>query len=509
MGETATLVRPAASTATEHFDVLIVGAGISGLSAAWHLKQELPDRSFVVLDKEDSFGGTWLTHKFPGIRSDSDLYTFGFHFKPWVGPPIATAAEIQAYLGEMIAENDLAPHIRYGHHILSASWDSGTATWTITARLASGEQQHFTANFLYMAQGYYRHRQGFWPQWPGMERFEGRILHTEEWDESVDYAGKRVVVIGSGATTATVVPAMADKAAHVTVVQRSPTYFFPAPNVDEMAELLRPLNLPPEWVHEIVRRKKNHDQALLVQRCIDEPDEVRAELLAGVEALLPPGYDMKHFTPSYRPWQQRVAFVPEGDLFAGIRAGKADMVTGEIAEFTDQGLRMASGETVNADLIVLATGFNLSILGDIDFHIDGRKLILSDTVTYRGMMFTGVPNLVWVFGYFRASWTLRADLIAQFTCRLLTHMRAKGVARVEVALRPEDRDMPVLDWMDPDNFNPNYLLRSMHLLPKRGPKPEWQHTQDYWREKDEIPAINLDGAEFVYAAGAAPAIAAE
>ena len=497
------------TAATEHFDVLIVGAGISGLSAAWHFQQRMPGTRFVALEREASFGGTWLTHKFPGIRSDSDLYTFGFHFKPWVGPPIATAAEIQSYLGEMIAENDLAQHIRYNHSIESASWSSETATWTVTAKLASGETKLFSANFLYMAQGYYKHRKGYWPNWDGMDRFKGPILHTEEWDETTDYADKNVIVIGSGATTATIVPEMAKTAKKVTIVQRSPTYFFPAPNVDETADMLRALQVDESWVHEIVRRKKNFDQHELVNRCAAEPEAVTAELLGMVEALLPEGVDMKHFTPSYRPWRQRLAFVPEGDMFTAIREGKAGIATGEIETFTETGLKLTSGETIEGDMVVAATGFDLCVLGDIAFSIDGKPLTLGDTVTYRGMMFTGVPNLVWVFGYFRASWTLRADMVAEFTCRMLEHMKAKGVASVTPQLRPEDADMPLLSWIDPEDFNPSYIQRSIHLLPKRGPKRDWQHTQDYWREKDEFPQINLDGAEFTYAPATATAIAAE
>ncbi|KPF78496.1 FAD-containing monooxygenase EthA [alpha proteobacterium AAP81b] len=508
MSDTATLDRPMADATTEHFDVLVVGAGISGLSALWHLQQRLPGSRFVALEKEPSYGGTWLTHKFPGIRSDSDLYTFGFAFKPWIGPPIATAAEIQKYLGEMIDENNLAPHIRYNHTITSAAWSSDTSTWTVHATVA-GEEKVFTANFLYMAQGYYKHRKGYWPNWPGMADFKGPIVHTEEWDESIDYAGSQVVVIGSGATTATVVPEMAKTAAKVTIVQRSPTYFFPAPNVDETADMLRTLGVDETWVHEIARRKKNFDQHDIVRRCNEEPEAVRAELLGAVEALLPQGVDMKHFTPSYRPWRQRLAFVPDGDLFAAMRDGKADITTGEIETFTETGLKLTSGETVDADLIVAATGFDLCILGDIAFTIDGAPLRLSDTVTYRGMMFTGVPNLVWVFGYFRASWTLRADMVAEFTCRMIKHMRAKGVASVTPQLRPEDHNMPLTSWIDPEDFNPNYVLRSLHLLPRRGDKRDWMHTQDYWREKDEFPLIDLDGAEFRYGGSEATALAAE
>jgi cation diffusion facilitator CzcD-associated flavoprotein CzcO len=509
MTDTATMARPAAQAGTEHFDVLIVGAGISGLSAAWHFQNHMPGTRFVALEREASYGGTWLTHKFPGIRSDSDLYTFGFHFKPWVGPPIATAAEIQSYLGEMITENHLDSHIRYNHEILSADWSDDTATWTVHARLASGEAKTFTANFLYMAQGYYKHRKGFWPNWGGMDRFKGPILHTEEWDETTNYAGKRVIIIGSGATTATIVPEMAKTAKSVTIVQRSPTYFFPAPNVDETADMLRALKVDETWVHEIVRRKKNFDQDVVVRRCAEEPEAVKAELLGAVQSLLPEGFDMKHFTPAYRPWRQRLAFVPEGDMFTAIREGKVGIHTGEIESFTETGLRLKSGETVDGDIIVLATGFDLCVLGDIKFSINGKPLVLGDTVTYRGMMFTGVPNLVWVFGYFRASWTLRADMVAQFTCRLLAHMKAKGVTSVRPELRPEDKDMPLLSWIDPEDFNPSYIQRSLHLLPRRGPKRDWQHTQDYWREKDEFPLINLEGAEFVYGVAKNAAIAAE
>ncbi|PZN92666.1 MAG: FAD-containing monooxygenase EthA [Alphaproteobacteria bacterium] len=503
------LMDRAAGDAVQHFDVLVVGAGISGLSAAWHLKHNLPDTSFAVLEREGSYGGTWLTHKFPGIRSDSDLYTFGFHFKPWVGPPIATADEIQAYLGEMIDENDLGPNIHYGHSIETASWSNETATWTLVARIASGETRTFTANFLWMCQGYYRHRQGFMPDWPGMDRFKGPILHTEEWDENTDYAGKRVILIGSGATAATVIPEMAKAAAHVTMVQRSPTYFFPASNANETADMLRQLAIDESWIHEIVRRKVNFDQDVTVRRCAEEPDVVAAELIGGVQALLPEGFDMKHFTPNYRPWRQRLAFVPDGDLFAAIRDGKAGAVTGEIETFTETGLSMKDGTTVDGDMIVAATGFNLCVLGDIRFSIDGEPLDFSKTVTYRGMMFTGVPNMVWVFGYLRASWTLRADMISHFVGRLLAHMKAKGATAVVPKLRPEDHNMPLSSWIDTDDFNANYILRGQGELPQRGNKREWQHSQDYWRERDEFPVIDLDGAEFAYSYNQARAIAAE
>ena len=295
------------------------------------------------------------------------------------------------------------------------------------------------------------------------------------------------------------VPAIAADCEHVTVLQRSPTYFTPQRNENDLANLLRTLEVDETWIHEIVRRKYLHDQEIFTQRARREPEAVKAELLAGVRAYLGPDYDIDtHFTPKYRPWQQRLAFIPDGDLFQGIAAGKASMVTDEIERFTPTGVQLKSGKTLVADIIITATGFNISVLGDIAFRIDGKPLDLSQTVTYRGMMFTGVPNLVWVFGYFRASWTLRADLIADFVCRLLEHMRARGYKSVTPALRPEDRDMPLLPWIDPDNFNPNYLMRGMHLLPRRGDKPEWQHTQDYWAERIDIPAIDLDGPEFVY-----------
>ena len=489
----------AGSGAITDVDVLVIGAGISGLSAAWHLQQRLPHKRFLVLEREASYGGTWLTHKFPGIRSDSDLYTFGFGFKPWVGPPIATAAEIQAYLGEMIEENDLDRHIHYNHSIETADWDSRAARWTVTAAMADGTHRAFRAPFLWMAQGYYRHHQGYWPEYPGMADFKGLILHTEEWDEATDYSGKRVVLIGSGATAATVVPAMAAKAEHITMIQRSPTYFMPGQNVNETAEMLRPLGLDPAVVHDVVRRKILFDQDQIVRQCREAPEAVTAELLAGVQALLPEGFDMKHFTPSYRPWRQRLAFVPDGDLFAGVRAGMADVVTGTIARFTPDGVEMQDGTTVSADMIVLATGFNLCVFGDIAFSIDGKPLDMGDTVTWRGMMFTGVPNLVWVFGYFRASWTLRSDMISEFTCRLLQHMDEKGVDRVEVVLPPDLVGSPRGLWVDPEDFNPGYLARGQHLLPKTAPGPEWRHTQDYWREKDEIPRVDLDGPAFRYA----------
>ncbi|MDO8392037.1 MAG: NAD(P)/FAD-dependent oxidoreductase [Actinomycetota bacterium] len=484
----------------EHFDVLIVGAGISGVGAAYHLQHEMPERSFVILETLESFGGTWLTHKYPGVRSDSDLYTFGYGFKPWVGPPIATAGEILKYMGEVIDENDLGAHIRYRHHISDASWDSGTNLWTLQAEnLATGEQLTFTTNFLWMCQGYYQHDKGYTPEWPGMDRFKGQIVHPQTWPEDLDYAGKKVICIGSGATAATVVPAIAGDAAHVTVLQRSPTYFWTGPNRNETADMLRELDIPEEWVHEIVRKKILKDFGELTTFALTEPDMAREALMQGVRDCLPEGYDVeKHFGPKYKPWQQRLAFVPNADLFEGIKAGKASMVTDEIETFTETGIRTKGGEELEADIILTATGFNISVLGNIAFSVDGKPLDLADTITYRGMMFTGVPNMLWVFGYFRASWTLRADLISDLVIRLLRLMDAKGVQRVTPHLRPQDEGLPVLEWMAEDNFNPNYLKRSMHLLPKRLDVPEWMHTQDYYTERETLPAANLDDGCLVY-----------
>jgi cation diffusion facilitator CzcD-associated flavoprotein CzcO len=485
---------------TEHYDVLIVGAGISGVGGAYHLTTQRPGTSFLVLEALPSFGGTWLTHKYPGIRSDSDLYTFGYRFKPWVGPPIAAASEILTYMGEVIEDHGLAPHIRYNHTIHTADWDGQAKLWTLTATdTATGRIHRFTCNFLWMCQGYYRHAEGYTPEWPGMAEFHGRIVHPQQWPEGLDYAGKRVIVIGSGASAATIVPAMAGRAAHVTMLQRSPTWFRIGRNGIDIADQLRELNVDESWVHEIVRRKILFEQAKFTARSFREPDKVAEELLGNVRAIVGEDYDIAtHFTPSYRPWRQRLAYVPDGDLFQAVADGTASVVTDEIERFTPAGILLKSGRELEADLIVTATGFHLNVLGDIAFTIDGKPLAFHETVTYRGMMFTGVPNMAWVFGYFRASWTLRADLVGDFVCRLLGEMEARGARQVEVALRPEDHNMPLLPWIDPENFNPGYLTRGMHLLPKRGDKPEWQHNQDYWSEKDQFPAINLKDSAFVY-----------
>jgi cation diffusion facilitator CzcD-associated flavoprotein CzcO len=487
-------------TATEHFDVLIVGAGISGVGAAYHLIKQCPGTSFVVLETHSSFGGTWLTHRYPGIRSDSDLYTFGYRFKPWTSAPIATAAEILKYMGEVIEENGLARHIRYRHRIDATSWSSADKLWTIEAcRLDTGAALRFTANFLWMCQGYYRHAEGYTPEWVGMARFSGRIVHPQTWPDDLDYAGKNVIVIGSGATAATLIPAIADDCAQITMLQRSPTFYRTGRNAIEIADELRELQIDETWIHEIVRKKILHDQAIFTRRSFTEPEKVRQELLSAVQAYLGPDYDVAtHFTPSYRPWRQRIAFIPDGDLLKAIGRGKASVITDEIETFTETGILLKSGKSINADIIITATGFHLSPLGGIEFAIDGKPLAFSDTVTYRGVMFTSVPNMAWVFGYFRASWTLRADLVADFVCRLLNHMKDTGVRQVTPTLRPEDRGMRLLPWIDPENFNPGYLTRGMHLLPKCGDKPEWQHTQDYWSEKDEFPAIDLNDPLFVY-----------
>jgi cation diffusion facilitator CzcD-associated flavoprotein CzcO len=488
-----------AAGTTEHFDVLVVGAGISGLAGAYHLKDQCADKTFVILESQESFGGTWRSHKYPGIRSDSDLYTFGFRFKPWVGPPIATADEILKYLGEVIEENDLAGHIRYRQRILQASWSSENSFWTVVAEHPdTGDVRTYTTNFLWMG-GYYRHFDGYTPDWQGKADFQGLMVHSGTWPEELDLSGKKVVVIGSGATAATVIPAMADHCRQVTMLQRSPGYYFAGHNRFELADTLRELDIDERWIHEIVRRKILHGKKKFQRMCEEQPERAKELLLADVRAYLGPEMTAKHFTPRYLPWIQRICFVPDGDLFQAIADGKVSVVTDEIERFTKDGVLLKSGETLEADVVVAATGLNLNMLGDINFMVDGKAIDFSKTVMYRGLMFTGVPNLIWAMGYFQhVSWTLRTEVVADFFCRLLNHMKEKDARSVAVTLRPEDADMELLSFIDPQVFNPGYVQRAIHLWPKRGDKPEWQHSQNYARDLDEMPLIDLDDTLFVY-----------
>jgi cation diffusion facilitator CzcD-associated flavoprotein CzcO len=488
------------ASATEHFDVIIIGAGISGIDAAYHLKKQCPTKRFAVLENQQSYGGTWLTHKYPGIRSDSDLFTFGYKWKPWTSAPIASAEEILSYLDSALDEEALRQYIRFGQTVVKASWNSDNKCWQITSKVgADGQQSHFSCNFLWMCQGYYQHKKGYTPDWPNMDQFEGDIIHPQTWPEGYNYTDKDILVIGSGATAATLVPAIAEKSAHVTMLQRSPTYFFPAPNRNELADTLRELDIPDAWTHEIVRKKILLEQQQLTERCVTDPESVRVELLTAAREYLGDDYDIDtHFTPSYRPWRQRLAFVPDGDLFKGIKAGKASVVTDEIDTFTSAGVKLKSGRELRADTIITATGFDLSVLGDIEFVIDGKSLDFADTWTYRGIMYSGIPNMAWVFGYFRASWTLRADLISEFVCRLLSFMDANKSTVVTPCLRPQDQDMPALPFVDADNFNPGYLARSMHLLPKQGDHAPWVFKQDFYAEQTDIPAADLQDGSLLY-----------
>jgi cation diffusion facilitator CzcD-associated flavoprotein CzcO len=479
---------------TTHVDVLIVGAGISGIGAAHHLRQRFPERSFALLDALDGAGGTWWTHRFPGARSDSDLFTFGYSFKPWRGPSIATAEEIRSYLDEVIEENGLREHIHHRHRVTAAAWSSADARWTVDAvRTDTGEPVRFTTDFLWMCQGYYRHDAGYVPEWPGLADFRGPVVHPQTWPQDLDVRGKRVVVIGSGATAATLIPALAETAGHVTMLQRTPTFFISRPRTHELATTLRELDVPEEWTHEIVRRAYFKQGEEVTRMSFEEPEKLREFLLSEMRKLLPEGFDVeRHFNPAYRPWQQRIAVVPEGDLFTAISEGRASVVTDTIDTFTADGIRLASGEHLPADVVVTATGFDLALFGGVAFTVDGEPVDFTERVTYRGVMITGVPNMAYVFGYFRSSWTLRADLVSDLVCRLLMRMKERGARSVVPALRPGDADMPLLPWSDPQNFNPGYVLRSQHRMFRQGDREPWTHMHEFYEERVTLPAADLD-----------------
>ncbi|RZU31129.1 flavin-containing monooxygenase [Blastococcus saxobsidens] len=496
---TVTAEQPVAA-GIEHVDVLVVGAGISGIGAAYHLRERLPGRTFAILDALGARGGTWWTHRYPGVRSDSDLFTFGYGFKPWRGPSIATSEEILRYLDEVIDEGQLAGRIRYRSRVTSASWSSADRRWTVQVRRENtGEDHTVTTDFLWMCQGYYDHSRPYRPQWEGMERFRGVVAHPQQWPEDLDHAGTRVVVIGSGATAATIVPAMAETAAHVTMLQRSPTFFFARPRTHELAETLRALDVPDDWTHEILRRAYIAEGDEITRMSFESPGELREMLLEAMRPLLPEDFDItRHFSPTYRPWQQRLALLPDGDLFTAIREGKASVVTDTIDRFTETGVRTSSGEELQADVVVTATGFDLCLFGGITFTVDGEPVDFTRRVTWRGTMISGVPNMAYVFGYFRASWTLRADLVSDLVCRLLDHMQERGATVVVPTLRTEDADMPLRPWADPENFNSGYVMRSVDRMFKQGDREPWTHLLEYAQERTALPAVDLDDSSLVY-----------
>ncbi len=477
---------------SDHFDVLVVGAGISGIGAAYHLQTLCADRTYTILEGRDDIGGTWDLFRYPGVRSDSDMHTLGYSFKPWTAAKsIADGPSIMEYLRETIAEHDIDRHIRFGHLVTTAEWSSDDARWTVTATTkATGETVRLTCNFLFMCSGYYSYKEGYTPEFAGRDRFQGQIVHPQKWPDDLDYAGKRVVIIGSGATAMTLVPAMADTAAHVTMLQRSPTYVVSAPDQDAIANGLRRV-LPGKLAYAITRKKNVALQQFFYGRTRTQPDKVKQTLLKRVRNELGQGYDVdKHFTPTYNPWDQRMCLVPNSDLFKAIRGGMASVVTDTIDTFDETGITLASGEHLDADIIITATGLDLVTLGETTFAVDGERVDFADTWTYKGMSYSGVPNLVSAFGYINASWTLRADLTSEYACRLLNHMRDTGTVQCTPRLRPSDANMPQRPWID--DFSAGYMQRVMHRLPKQGDREPWINPQSYTRDKKMFRKAPLD-----------------
>ncbi|HEY7639369.1 MAG TPA: NAD(P)/FAD-dependent oxidoreductase [Steroidobacteraceae bacterium] len=460
----------------EHFDVLIVGAGISGIGAGCHLQQECPGKRYAILEGRADIGGTWDLFRYPGIRSDSDMYTLGYSFRPWThAKAIADGPAILDYLKETARSYGVEKHIRFQHLVKRAAWSSQDARWTVEAeRGPSREPVRFTCNFLFMCSGYYNYNEGYTPQFAGTERFAGRIVHPQKWTSDIDYANKRVVVIGSGATAVTIVPEMSKTAARVTMLQRSPTYVISLPAEDFIANSLRRV-LPVKLAYLLTRWKNVLFGMLFFQLSRRRPEMIKKLIFKGVRKALGPDYDIgTHFTPRYNPWDQRLCLVPNGDLFEAIKAGKVDVVTDQIETFTEQGIALASGRELEADLIVTATGLNLQLFGGTQVSVDGRPVELAKTLNYKGMMFSDVPNLASSFGYTNASWTLKCDLTCEYVCRLLNHMEKHGYR--QCTPRNVDPSLVEVPWID---FSSGYVQRSLHQLPKQGSRLPWKLHQNY------------------------------
>jgi len=462
----------------EHFDVLIVGAGLSGIGAGYRLQTECPGKSYAILESRNAMGGTWDLFRYPGVRSDSDMYTLGFGFRPWRGKKsIADGASIVNYIRETAHEYGIDQKIRYGYTVTQASWSSPNAAWTVEATGPAGKPVQFTCNFLYMCSGYYDYAQGYMPGWPGMERYRGRVVHPQHWPEDLDATAKRIVVIGSGATAVTLVPALARTAAQVTMLQRSPTYIVARPSEDTVAQWMN-RRLPAGLAGGLNRWKNVLLGTYFYNFARKKPERTKKMIFGYISKFLGPEYDAaKHFTPRYNPWDQRVCLIPDSDLLVAIRAGKASIATDEVETFTEEGLQLKSGELLPADIIVTATGLNLKLLGGMRIRIDGAAVNPVQSLSYKGMMYSDIPNFASAFGYTNASWTLKSDLTAEYMCRLLNYMQARGYDYCA----PRRRDPSVLE--EPAiTLTSGYLQRSNDLLPKQGSKKPWRLHQNYARD---------------------------
>ena len=480
-----------------HFNVIVVGAGISGIGAGYYLQKKCPNKSFVILEGRDNIGGTWDLFRYPGIRSDSDMNTMGFRFKPWMGvKSIADGPSILSYLHETVKENDLNKKIHFNQWVNEASWSSRDSQWTVQVEnKKTQELQDFTCDFLFLCGGYYNYEEGYTPHFAGRENFLGQIIHPQKWPKNLDYKNKKVVVIGSGATAVTIIPTMAEEAAHVTMLQRSPTYFLSAPDEDPVGNFLRKF-ISSKLTYKLVRWKNIRFQWWFFQKCRKFPKKVKEFLIKQVREELGPNYDIEtHFTPKYNPWEQRMCLVPNGDFFNAINAGKASVITDHIDRFTKKGIKLKSGGEVKADLIVTATGLNLEVCNGIKLEVDNNEVDISKTMTYKGMMFSDVPNLVATFGYTNASWTLRADLTSEYVCRLLNFMDKKGYANC--CPRTAEHVEQDGDWLD---FTSGYVKRSMHKFPKQGSRDPWRNTQNFPKDVLAIRWGNIDNKELKFTA---------